>query len=95
MLAGTAELLSALANLCCVVSSQGGTSCWLSVLASGRIPVHITSQERADGVYQKHAGHVLLGVRRHTHMITAICFSRVPLIRLCAAFRFLPEGRRE
>lgn len=46
-------------------------------------------------MYQKHAGHVLLGVRHHGHMITASCFSRVPLIRLCAAFRFLQEGRRE
>lgn len=41
---------------------QGGRSCWFSVMASSRIPVHITSLEKADGVYEKHAGHALLGV---------------------------------
>lgn len=41
---------------------QGGKSCWFSVVASGRVPVHITSVEKADGVYEKHAGHILLGV---------------------------------
>ncbi|XP_054453671.1 nitric oxide-associated protein 1 [Anoplopoma fimbria] len=41
---------------------QGGRSCWFSVVASSRLPVHITSVEKADGVYQKHAGHELLGV---------------------------------
>ncbi|KAM9795571.1 nitric oxide-associated protein 1 [Neosynchiropus ocellatus] len=37
-------------------------SCWLSVLASAQVPVHVTSLEKADAVYQKHAGHRLLGV---------------------------------
>lgn len=41
---------------------QGGKSCWFSVVASSRVPVHITSLEKADSVYEKHAGGVLLGV---------------------------------
>ncbi|XP_010750348.2 nitric oxide-associated protein 1 isoform X2 [Larimichthys crocea] len=41
---------------------QGGKSCWFSVVASGRVPVHITSLEKADAIYEKHAGHILLGV---------------------------------
>ncbi|XP_069029579.1 nitric oxide-associated protein 1 [Embiotoca jacksoni] len=41
---------------------QGQKSCWFSVLVSGRVPVHITSSEKAAAVYQKHAGHALLGV---------------------------------
>ncbi|XP_028271583.1 nitric oxide-associated protein 1 [Parambassis ranga] len=41
---------------------QGEKSCWLSVMASSQVPVHVTSLEKADGVYQKHAGHQLLGV---------------------------------
>ncbi|XP_034399554.1 nitric oxide-associated protein 1-like [Cyclopterus lumpus] len=41
---------------------EGGRSCWFSVVASSRVPVHITSLEKADSVYEKHAGHVLLGV---------------------------------
>ncbi|XP_073342700.1 nitric oxide-associated protein 1 [Pagrus major] len=41
---------------------QGEKSCWFSVVASSRLPVHITSLEKADSVYEKHAGHVLLGV---------------------------------
>ncbi|XP_040903691.1 nitric oxide-associated protein 1 [Toxotes jaculatrix] len=41
---------------------QGQKSCWFSVVASSRVPVHITSLEKADSVYEKHAGHVLLGV---------------------------------
>ncbi|XP_070769364.1 nitric oxide-associated protein 1 [Enoplosus armatus] len=41
---------------------QGGKSCWFSVVASSRVPVHITSLEKAASVYEKHAGHVLLGV---------------------------------
>lgn len=41
---------------------EGEKSCWFSVIVSSRIPVHITSVEKADGVYEKHAGHVLLGV---------------------------------
>ncbi|XP_068570147.1 nitric oxide-associated protein 1-like [Cebidichthys violaceus] len=41
---------------------QGGQSCWFSVVASSRVPVHITSVEKANSVYEKHAGHELLGV---------------------------------
>nr|XP_057920017.1 nitric oxide-associated protein 1 [Doryrhamphus excisus] len=41
---------------------EGETSCWFSVIASSRLPVHISSLEKADGVYQKHAGRELLGV---------------------------------
>ncbi|KAM8909149.1 nitric oxide-associated protein 1 [Spinachia spinachia] len=56
---GTSLLLGALARIDFL---EGGRSCWFSVLASGRVPVHITSVEKADGVYEKHAGHKLLGV---------------------------------
>ncbi|XP_029917229.1 nitric oxide-associated protein 1 [Myripristis murdjan] len=41
---------------------QGERSCWFSVVASSQLPVHLTSVEKADAVYQKHAGHTLLGV---------------------------------
>ncbi|XP_068181467.1 nitric oxide-associated protein 1 [Antennarius striatus] len=41
---------------------EGQKACWFSVVASNQVPVHVTSLERADGVYEKHAGHVLLGV---------------------------------
>ncbi|KAM4733080.1 nitric oxide-associated protein 1 [Anableps anableps] len=41
---------------------QGGKSCWFSVLASSRVPVHVTSLEKAASVYERHAGHALLGV---------------------------------
>ncbi|XP_056147295.1 nitric oxide-associated protein 1-like [Lampris incognitus] len=41
---------------------QAEKSCWFSVIASNRMPVHITTLEKADSIYQKHAGHTLLGV---------------------------------
>lgn len=41
---------------------QGQNSCWFTVLASSRVPVHITSLDKADDIYQKHAGNTLLGV---------------------------------
>ncbi|CAJ1059313.1 nitric oxide-associated protein 1-like isoform X1 [Xyrichtys novacula] len=41
---------------------QGERSCWFSVLVSARVPVHITSLEKVEGIYEKHAGGVLLGV---------------------------------
>ncbi|KAM6923412.1 nitric oxide-associated protein 1 [Xenentodon cancila] len=41
---------------------QGGKSCWFSVMASSHVPVHVTSLEKADSIYEKHAGHALLGV---------------------------------
>ncbi|XP_029958085.1 nitric oxide-associated protein 1 [Salarias fasciatus] len=41
---------------------QGNASCWFSVLTSSRIPIHVTSVEKADEVYEKHAGNTLLGV---------------------------------
>ncbi|XP_037531105.1 nitric oxide-associated protein 1 [Nematolebias whitei] len=41
---------------------QGGQSCWFSVMASNRVPVHITHLDKADKVYEKHAGDILLGV---------------------------------
>uniref|UniRef100_A0A1A8II44 Nitric oxide associated 1 n=1 Tax=Nothobranchius kuhntae TaxID=321403 RepID=A0A1A8II44_NOTKU len=41
---------------------QGGKSCWFSVLTSSQVPVHVTSLEKADGIYEKHAGRALLGV---------------------------------
>ncbi|XP_049742172.1 nitric oxide-associated protein 1 [Elephas maximus indicus] len=41
---------------------QGNHSAWFTVVASNILPVHITSLDRADAVYQKHAGHTLLKV---------------------------------
>ncbi|XP_062404795.1 nitric oxide-associated protein 1 [Sardina pilchardus] len=41
---------------------EGTHSCWFSVLASSRVPVHVTALEKADGIYQKHAGRDLLKV---------------------------------
>ncbi|RVE67532.1 hypothetical protein OJAV_G00104470 [Oryzias javanicus] len=41
---------------------QGEKSCWFSVMASSLVPVHITSLDKADSIYEKHAGRVLLGV---------------------------------
>ncbi|CDQ62339.1 unnamed protein product [Oncorhynchus mykiss] len=41
---------------------QGEKSCWFSVIASNRVPIHITSLDKADSIYQKHAGQILLGV---------------------------------
>ncbi|XP_022361987.1 nitric oxide-associated protein 1 isoform X2 [Enhydra lutris kenyoni] len=40
----------------------GNQSAWFTVVASNLLPVHITSLDRADTVYQKHAGHTLLKV---------------------------------
>ncbi|XP_004681524.1 PREDICTED: nitric oxide-associated protein 1 [Condylura cristata] len=41
---------------------QGNQSAWFTVVASNFLPVHITSLDKADTVYQKHAGHTLLKV---------------------------------
>uniref|UniRef100_A0A3B5MIS2 Uncharacterized protein n=1 Tax=Xiphophorus couchianus TaxID=32473 RepID=A0A3B5MIS2_9TELE len=41
---------------------QGRKSCWFSVLASSQVPVHVTGLEKAASVYERHAGHALLGV---------------------------------
>ncbi|XP_054843152.1 nitric oxide-associated protein 1 [Eublepharis macularius] len=41
---------------------QGDQSSWFSVVASNLLPVHITMVEKADALYQKHAGHILLKV---------------------------------
>lgn len=35
------------------------------MVASNSLPVHITSVEKADAVYQKHAGQELLKVREN------------------------------
>ncbi|EPY77711.1 nitric oxide-associated protein 1 [Camelus ferus] len=40
----------------------GNQSAWFTVVASNFLPVHITSLDRADTMYQKHAGHTLLKV---------------------------------
>lgn len=56
---GTSLFIGALARIDYL---QGQTSCWFSVVASSRVPVHVTSLEKADDIYEKHAGHVLLGV---------------------------------
>ncbi|XP_061690402.1 nitric oxide-associated protein 1 isoform X2 [Syngnathoides biaculeatus] len=41
---------------------EGEKSCWFSVIASSQVPVHVSSVEKADGIYRKHAGRELLGV---------------------------------
>ncbi|XP_067886496.1 nitric oxide-associated protein 1 [Heterodontus francisci] len=41
---------------------KGEKSAWFSVVASNQLPVHITSLDKADSIYQKHAGKELLGV---------------------------------
>ncbi|KAL8202811.1 UNVERIFIED_CONTAM: hypothetical protein K2H54_025854 [Gekko kuhli] len=41
---------------------QGAQSSWFTVVASNLLPVHITLVEKADAIYQKHAGHKLLKV---------------------------------
>ncbi|XP_067839494.1 nitric oxide-associated protein 1 [Heptranchias perlo] len=41
---------------------KGEKSAWFSVVASNQLPVHVTSLEKADLIYQKHAGKALLGV---------------------------------
>ncbi|KAK7141049.1 hypothetical protein R3I93_015260 [Phoxinus phoxinus] len=41
---------------------EGKSSCWLTVVASSRIPIHITHLDKADAIYQKHAGNILLAV---------------------------------
>ncbi|XP_061896067.1 nitric oxide-associated protein 1-like [Entelurus aequoreus] len=41
---------------------QGEQSCWFSVLTSAYLPLHLTTVDKADSVYHKHAGHQLLGV---------------------------------
>lgn len=48
---------------------KGTQSAWFTVVASNFLPVHITSLDKADTVYKKHAGHTLLKVRRHALMI--------------------------
>ncbi|KAM7389270.1 hypothetical protein PAMP_023258 [Pampus punctatissimus] len=56
---GTSLLVGAVARIDFL---QGEKSCWFSVMASSRVPVHVTSLEKAASIYEKHAGHVLLGV---------------------------------
>ncbi|XP_062054775.1 nitric oxide-associated protein 1 [Lepus europaeus] len=41
---------------------QGKESAWFTVVASNLLPVHVTYLDRADALYQKHAGHTLLQV---------------------------------
>ncbi|XP_023676725.2 nitric oxide-associated protein 1 [Paramormyrops kingsleyae] len=56
---GTVLFLGALARIDYL---EGETSCWFSVIVSNLIPVHITSLEKADDIYHKHAGKTLLRV---------------------------------
>ncbi|XP_076842805.1 nitric oxide-associated protein 1 isoform X2 [Brachyhypopomus gauderio] len=44
------------------MGALGDHLCWFTVVASSQIPVHITSLEKADAIYQKHAGSTLLAV---------------------------------
>ncbi|XP_028710362.1 nitric oxide-associated protein 1 isoform X1 [Peromyscus leucopus] len=39
---------------------QGDQPAWFTVVASNFLPVHITSLDKADALYEKHAGHELL-----------------------------------
>nr|XP_060618671.1 nitric oxide-associated protein 1 [Anolis sagrei ordinatus] len=41
---------------------QGDSPSWFSVVASNLLPVHFTTVEKADALYQKHAGQTLLKV---------------------------------
>ncbi|XP_003224714.1 nitric oxide-associated protein 1 [Anolis carolinensis] len=41
---------------------QGDSSSWFSVVASNLLPVHFTTLEKADALYQKHAGQTLLKI---------------------------------
>ncbi|XP_006868132.1 PREDICTED: nitric oxide-associated protein 1 [Chrysochloris asiatica] len=41
---------------------QGNQSAWFTVVASNFLRVHITSLDKANALYQKHAGHTLLQV---------------------------------
>ncbi|GCC29786.1 hypothetical protein chiPu_0008228 [Chiloscyllium punctatum] len=41
---------------------QGERSAWFSVVASNQLPVHVTSLDKADSIYQKHAGTAFLAV---------------------------------
>lgn len=41
---------------------EGDQSAWFTVVASNFLPVHITSLDKADALYEKHAGHELLQV---------------------------------
>ncbi|KAM5271729.1 nitric oxide-associated protein 1 [Ctenodactylus gundi] len=41
---------------------QGSQSAWFTVVASNFLPVHVTSLQKADTLYQKHAGHMLFQV---------------------------------
>ncbi|XP_012864383.1 PREDICTED: nitric oxide-associated protein 1 [Dipodomys ordii] len=41
---------------------QGNQSAWFTVVASNYLPVHITSLDKADAIYKKHAGYTLLQV---------------------------------
>ncbi|XP_064199966.1 nitric oxide-associated protein 1 [Anguilla rostrata] len=56
---GTVMFLGALARIDYL---EGEKSCWFSVIASNLLPIHITSLDKADVIYQKHAGNTLLGV---------------------------------
>ncbi|XP_060044002.1 nitric oxide-associated protein 1 isoform X3 [Erinaceus europaeus] len=45
-----------------LTEKEGNQSAWFTVVASNFLPVHITSLDKAEAVYQKHAGHTLLKV---------------------------------
>lgn len=60
-------------------------------MASSRVPVHVTSTDKAEGIYQKHAGSTLLGVSARGHMISFSCFREIRQ-PLRVAFRFPWEG---
>uniref|UniRef100_A0A8C0DDV4 Nitric oxide associated 1 n=1 Tax=Balaenoptera musculus TaxID=9771 RepID=A0A8C0DDV4_BALMU len=41
---------------------KGNQSAWFTVVASNFLPVHITSLDKADTIYQRHRGHTLLKI---------------------------------
>ncbi|MEQ2191441.1 hypothetical protein XENOCAPTIV_028651, partial [Xenoophorus captivus] len=64
----------------------GAKSCWFTVLASSHVPVHVTSLDKADSIYKRHAGHALLGVSHMTAVrlgATSVDCCVITLLFLC------------
>ncbi|KAK2115775.1 nitric oxide associated protein 1 [Saguinus oedipus] len=59
---GMVLFLGAIGRIDFLQASKGNQSAWFTVVASNFLPVHITSLDRADALYEKHAGHTLLQV---------------------------------
>lgn len=61
-------------------------------MASSQVPVHVTSLDKADGVYKKHAGEVLLGVSACGHMTSLSRVNNAPIPACCLQ---VPSGGPE